>query len=111
MTSALTTIGFLNVCSLRGKVREVADFLSSLGVDVFGLAETWLKPSISEGELEVSHYNLFRKDRLHRHGGGVCVYCHESLSVRRRTDLESDALEIMWLDIGNSRTCIRIGCG
>ena len=111
MTSALTTIGFLNVCSLRGKVREVADFLSSRGVDVFGLAETWLKPSISEGELEVSHYNLFRKDRLHRHGGGVCVYCHESLSVRRRTDLESDALEIMWLDIGNSRTCIRIGCG
>ena len=109
--SALTAVGFLNVCSLRGKVAEVTDFMSSRGVEVFGLAETWLKPSIPDGELAINNYNLFRKDRVHRHGGGVCVYCHESLSVRRRKDLDSDMLEIIWLDIGSSHACIRIGCG
>ena len=39
------------------------------------------------------------------------MYCHESLSVRRRKDLESDMLDIIWLDIGSSHACIRIGCG
>ena len=67
MISALTTVGFLNVCSLRGKVAEVTDFMSSRGVEVFGLAETWLKPSIPDGELAISNYNLFRKDRVHRY--------------------------------------------
>ena len=111
MISAMTAVGFLNVCSLRGKVAEVTDFMSSRGVEVFGLAETWLKPSIPDGELAINNYNLFRKDRVHRHGSGVCVYCHESLSVRRRKDLESDMLEIIWLDIGSSHACIRIRCG
>ena len=59
--SALTAVGFLNVCSLRGKVAEVTDFMSSRGVEVFGLAETWLKPSIPDGELAINNYNLFSK--------------------------------------------------
>ena len=75
------------------------------------LSSTWLKPSIFDGELAIDYYNLLRKDRLHRHGGGVCVYYHESLGVQRRTDLESDDLEILWLDVGGSSSCVRIGCG
>ena len=79
--------------------------MSSRGITVFGIAETWLRPSISDGELAIDHYNLLRKDRLHRHGGGVCVYYHESLGVQCRTDLESDDLEILWLDVCGSSSC------
>ena len=111
MNNKLITIGFLNVCSLRGKVEEVGRFMSSRGITVFGVAETWLKPSIGDGELTIAHYNLHRKDRLHRHGGGVCIYYHESLAVQRRADLESDDLEVLWLDVGGSSSCLRIGCG
>ena len=111
MISALTTVGFLNVCSLRGKVAEVTDLMSSRGVEVFGLAASWLKPSIPDGELAINNYNLFRKDRVHRHCGSVCVYCHKLPSVRRRKDLESDMFEIIWLGIGSSHASIRIGCG
>ena len=77
-------------------------------INVFGIAKTWLEPSISDGELAIDHYNWLRKDRLHRHGGGVCVCYHESLRVQRRTDLESDDLEIRWPDVGS---CVGIGCG
>ena len=111
MNNKLITIGFLNVCSLRGKVEEVGRFMASRGITVFGVAETWLKPSIGDGELTIAHYNLHRKDRLHRHGGGVCIYYHESLAVQRRADLESDDLEVLWLDVGGSSSCLRIGCG
>ena len=111
MDSKLITFGFLNVCSLRDKVDEVGRLMSSRGITVFGIAETWPRPSISDGELAIYHYNLLRKDRLHQHGGGMCVYYHESLGVQCRTDLESDDLEILWLDVGGSSRCVCIGCG
>ena len=85
--------------------------MSSRGTTVFGIAETWLKPSISDGELAIHHYNSLQKDRLHRHGGGLYVYYHESLGVQRRIDLESDNLEILWLDVGGSSSCVRVSCG
>ena len=111
MDSNLITVDFLNVCSLRDNGDEVGRLMSSRGISVFGIAETWLRPSISDRELAIDHYNLLRKDHLHRHGGGVCVYYHESLGVQCRTDLESDDLEILWLDVGGSSSCVCIGCG
>lgn len=110
-SSSLATIAFLNVCSIQRKVTEVQSFLSSRGVHVLGVAETWLKPSIADGELLIPHYKLFRKDREAQHGGGIAVYCHDSLQIRRRTDLESPALELMWIDIGTGNSVIRLGCG
>lgn len=107
----LLAVGFLNVCSLRGKAGEIAEIIAKRGISIFAVAETWLKPSISDGELAINHFNLFRKDRINRHGGGVCLYCHETLNVRRRHDLESDSLEIMWLDVNIPGECIRFGCG
>ena len=73
MDSNLITVGFLNVCSLRDKVNEVGRLMSSQGITVFDIAQTLLRPSISDGELAIDHYNLLRKDHLHRHGRGVCV--------------------------------------
>ena len=92
------TTAFLNVCSLRRKVSEVPEFVSSRGIHLLGIAETWLKPDISGGEVAIPHFKLFRKDRPDRPGGGVAVYCHESLAVRHRFDLESE-LELLWLEV------------
>ena len=74
------------------------------------MAETWLKPSISDGELLIPHYKLFRKDRAGR-GGGAGFYCHESLAIRRRSDLESTDLELIWIDVGSGEHTCRVGCG
>jgi len=108
-TSTLTT-AFLNVCSLRHKVAEVKEFLAARGIGVFGIAETWLKPDITDGELTIPHFRLYRKDRRRQTGGGVAIYCHESLTVRRRRDLESNSLEILWLEVHANSDHILIGC-
>jgi len=105
------TVSFLNVCSIQRKVTEVQHFLASRAIHVFGMAETWLKPSISDGELIIPHYKLYRKDRVAQHGGGVGIYCHESVQVRRRVDLERPDLELLWIDIGSGDRTIRLGCG
>lgn len=102
-------VAFLNVCSLTGKVREVADFIRSRGINVMALAETWLKPDVTDGELSIPHFTLHRKDRCDRPGGGVAIYCHETLNIRRRKDLESD-LEVIWIEISDSGRTTLLGC-
>ena len=52
---------------------------------------------IEDNLVSVRGYNIFRRDRLHRRGGGVCVYLSEHIHAKRRTDLESDNFECLWL--------------
>ena len=77
------TISFLNVCSIRYKLDEIRDFIESRGISIFAVAETWLKPDIADGEVDIPHFNLFRKDRINHRGGGVALYCHEDLQIRK----------------------------
>ena len=93
------TLGFLNVCSLKNKLSEVNSLINRLDIDVFGLAETWLSDNICDGIVNIHGYQIFRRDRLHRTGGGVAIYCKTSLMVCRRRDLEHDDLEMIVVDI------------
>ena len=44
-----------------------------------GIAESWCNESISDGELCLKGYNLFRGDRKSGTGGGILLYLHKSL--------------------------------
>lgn len=107
--SGTLSVAFLNVCSLRRKTKEVEAFLSTRGIQVFGMAETWLTPAITDGELEIPHYKLYRKDRIGQTGGGVGIYCHDSVVARRRQDLETD-IELLWLEITGLKESMLVGC-
>ena len=58
----------------------------------------WLDGSVHNNEVHVDGYVLERKDQG-REGGGVCSYIHSDLAFSRRTDVESDTLEFLALDI------------
>lgn len=104
-------VGFLNVCSLTRKVHEVAQLVSSRGIHLMALAETWLNDSISSGEVELPHFRLHRRDRVSDHrGGGVAVYCHESVPAVRRQDLEHPNIELLWLEIHQQKQRVMVGC-
>jgi len=90
-------VAFLNVCSLRYKVEEVQQFLAARGIAVLALAET------------IPNYRLYRKDRLGQQGGGVAIYYHNTLQVRRRRDLEDDALEVLWIEIKAGKDDVLLG--
>lgn len=109
-TAPNMSVSFVNVCSLVRKVSEVRDFLAHRGIHILGMAETWLKPSVTDGELLIPNYRLYRRDRDTRHGGGVGIYCHDSLRVRRRSDLEHPQLEIIWIDVIMNSETIVVGC-
>ena len=89
-------ISFLNVCSLTRKVTEVQQLITSRGIKLMCLAKTWLNSNVDDGEVSIPHFAIHRRDRGQR-GGGVAIYSHDSLLVRRCTELESEHLEVIWL--------------
>ena len=103
-------VAFLNVCSLRCKVREIEQLIASRGIMMMCLAETWLDEGVTNGELTIPHFTLHRKDRG-SHSGGVAVYTHESLAVRRRSELECKDLELLWLEVSTDNHKHIFGCG
>lgn len=62
-----------NVRSLVGKIDMVRIWAISTNANVFVLSETWLNKSISDKDVSVGGYNLFRIDRPKK-GGGVAIY-------------------------------------
>lgn len=77
-------------------------FLTKSGepqVDILLLSETFLKPDTENSFYCVSGFSIFRKDRLDKRGGGVMALVNNTLTVKRRADLEVDDLEVMWLEV------------
>ena len=53
--------------------------------DIVGLSETWANDNISDSELNIPGYSLYRKDRNNKFkskGGGVALYINENLVSR-----------------------------
>ena len=67
------------------------------------VTETWLNDDIEDNLVSISGYNIFRRDRPYRRGGGVRVYLSEHIHTKRRTDFESDNFECLWLCLRPTR--------
>ena len=92
-----------NVRSLLPKVDELALLLSQNPVNVLAVTESWLNDDIDDDLVSISGYNLFRKDRSYRRGGGICVYLSQGIPVKRMIDLESHNFECAWLCLRPTR--------
>ena len=46
--------------------------------DIIGISETWLTNTVSDDDIKLNEYVVYRKDRQQR-GGGVCVYIHSAI--------------------------------
>ena len=89
-----------NVRSLLGKIDELRLIISELNSEIhlLTLSETWLHKDITDAELQIAGYQLFRRDRGAK-GGGLAVYVRNDVSVVRRTDLENVSVEGLWLEV------------
>eukprot|EP00117_Sycon_ciliatum_P000230 scpid72624/ scgid6379/ len=73
--------------------------------------DSWTELGLNlQRSFTIPHFKLHRKDRLQQRGGGVGIYCHESVLARRRTDLETD-LELLWIEVSVSGgIVVLVGC-
>ena len=59
-----------------------------------GITETWLDGSISENEINVENYTVYRKDR-NCEGGGIYIFVRNSLVSNIHTDLTLEDMETL----------------
>ena len=77
---------------------------------ILGITETWLHEDVSDGEIMINGYRLFRKDRQGRMGGGACLYVHHSLQIKVHNEITHPSLEMLWLEINLSKRNYYVGC-
>jgi len=82
------------------QIKEQFDFIC--------LSETWLTEHIPDENIELEHYSTYRRDRGER-GGGVLIYANTTFPCKRRSDLERDELELIWLEVCMKPKPIMIG--
>ena len=93
--ATLPIICCLNARSLNGKVDELTAFMSVHKVHIATVTETWLTDQIGDDQLSIGGYVIYRKDRMHGRGGGVCAYVSQQIPTIRCLELEVSNLECM----------------
>ncbi len=88
----------LNTRSLLNKVDEVHALAVSTNAAVLGVSETWLDETITDAEVNITGYVLERRDRR-RDGGGVCVYIRKDIVFNRHSELETEDMEFLAIDV------------
>ena len=48
---------------------------------IIGINESWANKDISDAELGLTGYIMFRRDRIGRTGGGVILYIKDSIQA------------------------------
>ena len=78
--------------SLLTKRAVLSTFVHEHNPDILDISETWLSPSITDTELLLPNYNIFRKD-LSDGYGGVLLGCSKSLITQQlHIDTQAEAI-------------------
>ena len=80
---------------MRNKVADLATVIEERKPDVILGNESWLRLDINSNEIFPRNYNVFRKDRVNRAGGGVFQAVEKDIIVNHRDDFDSNC-EILW---------------
>ena len=67
-------------------------------IDIISTNETKLESNIDNSRVALNDFSLLRCDR-NRHGGGVAMYVRETIDFEHRTDLQTDYLEILCIEL------------
>lgn len=96
-----------NVRSLSNKITEFRDYLDACDYDVVCVTETWLHGDIPDTAVNITGYNIVRRDRRDGRGGGVCVYVRSSIQF---TLMESsNSIEQLWLRLSVGKRSYAVG--
>ena len=98
----------VNARSIKNKVQQLHAILHLNDIDLVAITETWLNASVESAEIFDSSYQVYRKDRLDRRGGGILIAFKNHLKVSSRYDLSSmsaDHNEILVVDV----LCAKLG--
>ena len=100
----------LNARSIVNKRNELNIMVEDIDPHIIGITESWATPDISDAELGMTGYVMFRKDRLGRRGGGVILYIKESIQAYEiKFEKEAECEEAVWCNIVTVKSTLTVG--
>ena len=76
--------GFTNIRSIKNKSAPLSNFITTSGLTIVGLIETWVLPNDTDSklkELTPEGYRFLQVPRPHRWGGGVGFFVHNNFEA------------------------------
>ena len=87
----------LNARSIVNKKNELNVMVEDIGPHIIGITESWANIDITDAELGLRGYIMFRRDRIGRRGGGVILYVKESIQAYElKLERKADYDETVW---------------
>ena len=71
----------LNARSIVNKRNELNIMVEYIDPHIIGITESWANTDMTDAELGLPGYVMFRTDRIGRRGGGVILYVKESIQA------------------------------
>ena len=101
----------LNARSIVNKINKLNIMVEDIDPHIIAISESWATLDISDAELGMNGYVMFRKDRLGRRGGGVILYIKEFiLAYEIKLEKEAECEEAVWCNVftGNSTLTVEL---
>ena len=100
----------LNARSIVNKKNELNIMIEDIDPHIIGITESWANIDITDAELGLTGYVMFRKDRIGRRGGGVILYVKESIQAYEiKLEREADCDEAEAIKEVSKGECIIMG--
>ena len=90
----------LNARIIINKKTELNIMVDDIQPHIIGITESWANNDITDAELGLEGYVMFRKDRMGRRGGGVLLYIKETIPAYEvQLQEEADCKEALWCNL------------
>ena len=97
-----------NVQSILNKLDILEAELFEL--DILAFTETWLNPTVQSDDLVFQTFHKpERKDRRSDHFGGLLLYVKSGIFYKRRSDLEINGIECIWIEVVLNKKSLLFG--
>ena len=100
----------LNAGSIINKKTELNIMVDDIKPHIICITESWENNDITNAELGLEGYVMFRKDRIGRRGGGVLLYIKDTIPAYEVPLQEkADCNEAIWCNLVTGHTTVIIG--
>ena len=100
----------MNARKIITKKTELNIMVDDITPHIIGITESWANNDITDAELGLEGYVMFRKDRMGRRGGGVLLYIKETIpAYELQLQEEADCNEAIWCNLVTGHTIVTIG--
>ena len=100
----------LNARSIINKKTELNIMVDDIKPHIIGITESWANNDITNAEMGLEGYVMFRKDRIGRRGGGVLLYIKDTIPAYEvQLQEEADCNDAIWCNLVTGHTTVIIG--